>query len=73
MLDMLHKFILTSLLGFFPFNAQLPFGLSVACGYMIVLLLVKPYKRNRDGMYGLNWDTEVEELKIQNSTVINDS
>lgn len=48
MADMLHKLITTSLIAFLPQNGQLPAALVVLTLYMIVILVVKPYKRKGD-------------------------
>jgi len=46
--DMSHKLILTSILGFFPQDSQMPIGMVVAILYAILILLRKPYFRKGD-------------------------
>jgi hypothetical protein len=40
--DVTHKLIMTSLLGFFPQSAQLPVALFVCLAYLVVILLRQP-------------------------------
>ncbi len=62
MIDMLHKFIMTSMLGFVPNDVQLPFALSVNIAYTIIILFVKPYKRKGDGK-NINLILEYEQIE----------
>jgi hypothetical protein len=42
---MAHKIMLTSMLPFFPQEAQMPLGMCVATIYLLVILLSRPYFR----------------------------
>jgi len=59
LVDMANKLFLTSILAFFPFNAQLPMGFAWAFAYLDVLLLVKPYVRKGDDSLHLYAETEI--------------
>jgi len=48
MVDMLHKLFITSLIGFFPFAAQLDIAMAVVTLYLIVILKFRPYVRSGD-------------------------
>jgi len=48
MVDMLHKLFITSLVGFFPFAAQLDIAMAVVTLYLIVILSFRPYVRAGD-------------------------
>jgi hypothetical protein len=48
MADMLHKLIVTSLIGFLPFEYQMPIGMCIVVIYMWVILRYKPYLRKSD-------------------------
>jgi len=48
MIDMANKLILTSVLPFFPPDAQVPVGLCVVVAYIMILLLKAPYVRYLD-------------------------
>jgi len=48
LIDMAHKLFLTSFLQLISLDSQLQVGLAVVTVYMMVLLLVKPYKRKGD-------------------------
>jgi len=48
LVDMLNKFFLTSVLAFFPINAQMPVGMVWVNMYTTVVLFTKPYVRLYD-------------------------
>ena len=49
LLDMLNKLFLSSILFFFPMDAQLPIGMVWCILFLGLLLLLQPYVRNSDG------------------------
>ena len=59
MADMLHKLFLTSLLAFFPAEAQLPVGMVVAFLYMVELLRTNPYLLADDDKLHILAQTEI--------------
>jgi len=48
LVDMTHKFLLTSVLSFFPSTAQMPVGMVVCTLYTMAILVRKPYYRKGD-------------------------
>jgi hypothetical protein len=52
-LDSVHKLFLTSLVAFFPKDAQLPVAMGAAVLYMIALLLWEPFLRDADDVLAL--------------------
>lgn len=48
LIDTFHKLLLTSVLAFFPREAQLSVGMAIAVIYMVVLLRENPYLRPTD-------------------------
>jgi len=59
MADMMHKLAMTSLIAFFPLDAQMPLGLVVLTLYAMVILLGKPYIRKGDDRLHLFAQTEL--------------
>jgi len=53
LVDITHKLILVSLIAFFPSNLQLPFAMSFVIIYMIIILVVHPYKQETDDLLHL--------------------
>jgi len=62
LVDMTHKLILTSILAFFPSDAQLPFGMCICILYLIIILLAKPYQRKGDDRLHLFAQVEISLL-----------
>jgi len=48
LVDITHKLILVSLIAFFPPDLQLPFAMTFIQAYLIIILLVHPYKQDTD-------------------------
>lgn len=48
MADTFHKLFVTSVLAFFPKEAQLPIGMSAVVLYLMLLLYLSPYLRKHD-------------------------
>jgi len=59
LVDMLHKLFLTSLLDFFPTDAQLPLGMCIAMVYLVTLLRTNPYIRKEDDKLHLLCQIEI--------------
>lgn len=53
LLDMVHKLLLTSIVTFFPTNAELPVALGVLGVYLMAILFMRPYKRKGDDRFHL--------------------
>jgi hypothetical protein len=48
LVDTFHKLFLTSVLAFFPKSSQLPIGMCIVIGYLIIHLRLNPYLRPSD-------------------------
>jgi len=48
MFDMLEKLLVTSVVGFFPSDMQMPAGMVLVCLYLMTLLVWSPYLRKGD-------------------------
>lgn len=59
LIDTSHKLIVTSILGFFPAEFQLPVGMSVVTLYLCTLLRQAPYLRTDDDRLHLIAQTEI--------------
>jgi len=57
--DCLHKLALSSLIAFFPPDAQLPIGLAVAGVFTIAVFVMNPFLRNEDDVLQLLAQTEI--------------
>jgi heme/copper-type cytochrome/quinol oxidase subunit 2 len=64
LVDMTHKLILTSILAFFPADAQLPFGMCIATLYLMIILLAKPYQRKGDDRLHMFAQVEISLLML---------
>jgi len=70
MVDMANKLILTSVLSFFPFNLQLPFGMAFVLAYSMIILLTEPYLSSGDDRLALLANVEIF-LVIMASYILN--
>jgi len=59
MADSIHKLTVTSLLAFFPYDAQLPFGLATVIFYLALVLRINPYLRKSDDLFALICQVEI--------------
>ncbi len=56
---MTHKLIVTSLVAFFPYTAQLPVAMCVVVLYMILIYVFGPFLRKGDDLLQLLSLTEI--------------
>jgi hypothetical protein len=57
--DTFHKLMVTSVLAFFPYVAQLPVGMVIVTLYLVLLLALNPYLRRTDDLFHIICQVEI--------------